>query len=74
MMHHQPNIKLNVVVHVNVMYMAEVAAVCIYGYFFQLFTVLQLLVIKQKPEKSTINSWMRRCVLQMCCKSVLHNL
>jgi len=42
---------LHAIVHVNVMYMTEVTAVCIYEYLFQLLTVLQLLVIKQKPEK-----------------------
>jgi hypothetical protein len=33
------------------MYTAEVAAICIFEYFFQLLTALHLLAIKQKPEK-----------------------
>ena len=43
--------------------MAEVVAVCMYEYFSQLLTVLQLLAIKQKPEKNAMNSWMRHSVL-----------
>jgi hypothetical protein len=61
-MHGQLNIKFNAVVLINVMYMAQFAAVCIYEYFFQLFTILQPLAIKQKPEKGAMNSWMRCCV------------
>jgi hypothetical protein len=44
-------IYLHAVVHVNAIYIAAVAAVCIYEYLFQLLTVLQLLAIKQQPEK-----------------------
>lgn len=42
---------LHAVVHVNVMYISEVTAVSIYEYLFQLLTVLQLLAIRQQPEK-----------------------
>lgn len=45
--------KLHAVHHVNVRYTAEVTAVCIYEYLFQLLTVLQLLAIKQQPEKKS---------------------
>ena len=51
--HSLKELNLHAVVHVNVMYIAEVAAVCIFEYLFQLFTVLQLLAIKQKLEKKS---------------------
>jgi hypothetical protein len=57
------DLNLHAVVHLNLMYMAEVVAVCMYEYFSQLLTVLQLLAIKQKPEKNAMNSWMRHSVL-----------
>jgi len=44
-------INLHAVVHVNAIYIAAVAAVCIYEYLFQLLTVLQLLAFKQQSEK-----------------------
>ena len=47
------DLNLHTVVHVNVMYIAEVTAVCIYEYLFQLLTVLQLLAIEQNPEKNS---------------------
>jgi hypothetical protein len=60
------DLNLHAVVHVNVMYIVEAAAVCIFEYLFQLLTVLQLLAIKQKPGKSATNSWKRHSVLYIC--------